>query len=198
MMVERGAEVDRSTAVFFSVFGLSAWQTLPVFRQKMNNMMSAVDIAQTIQLIIAPVVMITACMLFQNGVLTRYAGIGQGIRSLSHERFELVRSDKAGDTLKLGRLQAIDRQLPILIHRHRLIQRTALLTYGATAIFILTMFAIALSVALKAGAVGMSALILFLIGTGVLLIGIFLTGLEIRMSHRAICYEVHQITLLGK
>ena len=160
--------------------------------------MSAVDLAQTIQLIIAPVVMITACMLFQNGVLARYASIGQRIRLLSHERFELVMSDKARDTFNLGRLQAIDRQLPILTHRHRLIQRAALLAYGATAIFILTMFAIALSVALKPGTVGTIALILFLIGTGILLIGIFCIGLEIRMSHRAICYEVHQITLLGK
>jgi hypothetical protein len=59
------------------------------------------------------------------------------------------------------------------------------------------MFAIALSVTLKAGAVGAIALIFFLIGTGVLLVSIFFIGLEIRMSHRAICYEVHQITLLG-
>lgn len=160
--------------------------------------MSAVDIAQTIQLIIAPVVLITACMLFQNGALARYASIGQRIRSLSHERFELVRSEKTGDMLNLGRLQAIDRQLPLLTHRHRLIQRSVLLAYSATTIFILTMFAIALSVALKAGAIGTIALILFLIGTGVLLVGIFFIGLEIRMSHRAICYEVHQITLLGK
>ena len=160
--------------------------------------MSAVDLAQTIQLIIAPVVMITACMLFQNGVLARYASIGQRIRLLSHERFELVHFDKTGDILNLGRLQAIDRQLPILTHRHRLIQRSALLAYGASVILILTMFAIALSVTLKAGAVGAIALIFFLIGTGVLLVSIFFIGLEIRMSHRAICYEVHQITLLGK
>jgi hypothetical protein len=160
--------------------------------------MSAVDIAQTIQLIIAPVVLITACMLFQNGALARYASLGQRIRSLSHERFELVRSDKAGDTLNLRRLQAIDRQLPLLTYRHRLIQRSVLLAYSATTIFIFTMFAIALSVALEAGALGTIALMLFLIGTGVLLIGIFFIGLEVRMSHRAICYEVHQITLLGK
>ncbi|MBD1997786.1 DUF2721 domain-containing protein [Leptolyngbya sp. FACHB-541] len=160
--------------------------------------MTAVDIAQTIQLIIAPVVLITACMLFQNGALARYASVGQGIRALSHERFELVRSEKIGNTFTLERLQAIDRQLPILIHRHRLIQRSALLAYSATTIFIFTMFVIALSVVLKAGAIGTIALILFLIGTGVLLVGIFLMGLEIRMSHRAICYEVYQITSLGK
>jgi hypothetical protein len=161
-------------------------------------MMSAADIAQTIQLIIAPVVLITACMLFQNGVLARYASLGQRIRSLSHERFELLRSGKAEDMFNIERLQAIDRQLPLLTHRHRLIQRSALLAYSAIAIFIFTMFAIALSVALSAGIISSIALLLFLIGTGVLLVGIFFIGSEIRMSHRAICYEVHQVTLLRK
>lgn len=158
--------------------------------------MSATDIAQTIQLIIAPVVLITACMLFQNGILVRYASIGQRIRSLAHEQFELFRGKE--DPLNLERLQAIDRQLPLLTRRHRLIQKAALLVYGAIAIFISTMFALALSVALNAGAVGTIALMLFLTGTGVLLVGIFLTALEIRISHLALCYEVHQITLSNK
>lgn len=158
--------------------------------------MSAADIAQTIQLIIAPVVLITACMLFQNGILLRYASIGQGIRALAHERFELLKSGKAEDTFNLERIQAIDRQLPLLTRRHRLIQKAALLAYSAIAIFILTMFAIALSVALNAGIVGTIALMLFLFGTGVWLVGIFFTATEIRTSHRAICYDVNQITSL--
>jgi hypothetical protein len=79
-----------------------------------------------------------------------------------------------------------------------LIQKSALFAYSAIAISIFTMFAIALSVALNAGAIGTLALMLFLVGTGVLLIGIFFIALEIRISHRAICYEVHQITSLSK
>jgi hypothetical protein len=159
-------------------------------------MMSAADIAQTIQLIIAPVVLITACMLFQNGNLLRYASVGQRIRSLTHEHFELLRSQD--ETLSLERLQAIDRQLPILTQRHRLIQKAALLAFSAIAIFIFTMFAIALSVASDSGAIGTIALALFLIGTGILLIGIFFTALEIRISHRALCYEVQQVISLKK
>ena len=155
--------------------------------------MSATDIAQAIQLIIAPVVMITACTLLQNGILLRYASIGQNIRSLAHERFELLRSGKAEDTLSLIRLQAIDRQLPLLTHRHRLIQKATLLAYSAITIFILTMFTLALSVALKVGIVATIALTLFLAGTGVLLVGISFTALEIRISHRTLCYEVQQI-----
>lgn len=157
--------------------------------------MSAADIAQTIQLIIAPVVLITACILFENGILLRYANLGQRIRALAHERFELLQSGKE-DRFQLERLKAIDRQLPLLTQRHRLVQKAALLAYCAIAIFISTMFAIALSVAFNAGAVGTFALILFLFGTGVLLVGIFFTALEIRISHQALCYEVHQITSL--
>jgi hypothetical protein len=155
--------------------------------------MSASDIARTIQLIIAPVVLITACMLFQNGILLRYASMGQRIRSLSHERYELLQIDKFDEPLNLERLEAIDRQLPILLHRHRLIQKAALLAYSAIAIFISTMFVIALSVTFKASIVGAIALALFLIGTGVLLLGIFLSALEIRISHRAICFDVGQV-----
>lgn len=158
--------------------------------------MSATDIAQTIQLIIAPVVLITACMLFQNGILVRYASIGQRIRSLAHEQFELIRAGK--DAFNLERLQVIDRQLPLLTRRHRLIQKAALLAYSAVAIFISTMFTIALSVAFNAGVVGTITLLLFLLGTGMLLIGVFLAALEIRISHRALCYEVHEITSLSR
>ncbi|NJL84851.1 MAG: DUF2721 domain-containing protein [Leptolyngbyaceae cyanobacterium SM1_1_3] len=160
-------------------------------------MMNAADIAKTIQLIIAPVVLITACMLFQNGVLVRYATIGQRIRSLAHERYELLRSGKTDNAFSLERLQTIDRQLPLLTHRHRLIQKSALSAYSAIAVFILTMFVIALAVTLNASIIGTAALILFLAGTGILLISIFYISLEVRISHRAICYEVHQITASG-
>ena len=158
--------------------------------------MSAVDIAQTIQLIIAPVVLITACMLFQNGILVRYSSIGQRIRLLAHERLELLKSGKSDDIFKIERIQAIDHQLPLLTRRHRLIQKAVLLAYSASAIFISTMFAIALSVAFNAAIVGTIALVSFLAGTGVWLIGIFFTAQEIQISHRALCYDVHQITSL--
>lgn len=160
--------------------------------------MSAADIAQTIQLIIAPVVLITACMIFQNGILVRYGSIGQRIRSLTHERFELLQPSRAEDILNLERLREIDRQLPLLVRRHRLIQKSALLSYVAITIFITTMFVIALSVGLNAGIIGTFALVLFLVGTAVLLIGTSFAALEIRISHLAICYEVHDITSLKK
>ncbi|GAB4148587.1 MAG: hypothetical protein Fur0046_27110 [Cyanobacteria bacterium J069] len=158
--------------------------------------MSAEHIAQTIQLIIAPVVLITACALIQNAVLMRYSSIGQYMRSLALERLNLLRTPE--DLFYLERLQEIDRQIPLLTHRHRLLQQTVTVIYSAIAVFLISMLAIALAVASNAAAIATATLGLFLLGTGMLLVGVFLITREIRMSHRAICYEVGRISSLSK
>lgn len=160
--------------------------------------MNAADIAQSLQLIIAPVVLITACALIQNTVSVRYAAVGQSMRSIALERLQLLRSNEDLDLFYLERLQEIDRQIPLLIQRHRLLQNTVLVIYTALAIFLFSMFIIALAVAFNSFTIATFALVLFLVGTGVLLVGVSLTALEIQKSHRAICYEVRQIASLSK
>jgi Protein of unknown function (DUF2721) len=159
-------------------------------------MMNAADVAQTIQLIIAPVVLITACALIQNANLMRYAAVGQYMRSLALERLQVLRSNKTTDLFYLERLQEIDRQIPLLTHRHRLLQKIVLMVYSAVSIFLINMFAIALTVAIGSDAASTFALLLFLLGTAVLLASVCLTSWEVRMSHRAICYEVGRISML--
>lgn len=159
--------------------------------------MSAADVARTIQLIIAPVVLITACAIIQNGLLGWYSGLSQRMRSLAHERLDLLRAKQPTDDLWLERVQEIDRQIPLLIRRHRLLQNASLSIYTAIAILMFSMFAIAIAVATNSGENATSALILFIVGTGFLFLGIFLTCLEIRMSHQAICYEVNRIISLS-
>jgi hypothetical protein len=60
------------------------------------------------------------------------------------------------------------------------------------------MFTIALAVAFNTGAIATFALLLFMSGTGILLAGVFSTVVEVRMSHRAICYETNRILTLTK
>jgi len=48
-------------------------------------------IVRTIQLIIAPAVMITACCIFTNGLLGHYAAIGERLRITVRERVDLLR-----------------------------------------------------------------------------------------------------------
>lgn len=160
--------------------------------------MSAADVAQTIQLIIAPVVLITACAIIQGGILGRFMYVGQRMRALASERLELLHTGKTEDAFSLERLQEIDRQIPLLKQRHRLLQNAVLLIYSAILVFLISMFAIALSVALDSSEVAAAVLLCFLLGTCLLLIGVIFAGQEIRMSHKAICYEVNRITSLSQ
>ncbi|NJR58367.1 MAG: DUF2721 domain-containing protein [Cyanobacteria bacterium CRU_2_1] len=160
--------------------------------------MSAADVAKTIQLIIAPVVLITACAIIQGSVLGRFMYVGQRMRSLVSERLTLLHSDKMEDAFSRERLQEIDRQIPLLKHRHRLLQRGVLLIYSAISIFLISMFAIALSVASNLGGIAALALMLFLFGTCLLFGGVIFASQEIRMSHRAICYEADRVTSLSQ
>ena len=162
------------------------------------SVMSAAEVAQTIQLIIAPVVLITACALIQTAILGRYAAVGQYLRSLALERLQLLRSDEAKDQFYLERMQEIDRQIPLLTRRHRLLQNTVLIVYLSMSIFLMNMFAIAFSVASSSAEIATLTLALFLLGTGVLFVGVCSIAIEVRMSHRAICYEISQISALGR
>lgn len=160
--------------------------------------MSAADVAKTIQLIIAPVVLITACAIIQGGVLGRFMYVGQRMRSLANERLELLHTGKMENAFSLERLQEIDRQIPLLKQRHRLLQKAVLLIYSAVSVFLVTMFVIALSVASNAGGVAAITLLCFLLGTCLLLVGVIFAGQEIRMSHHAICYEIDRISSLSR
>jgi hypothetical protein len=160
--------------------------------------MNAADVARTIQLIIAPVVLITACAIIQGGVLGRFMYVGQRMRSLANERLELLHKGKMEDAFSLERLQEIDRQIPLLKRRHHLLQKAVTLIYSAISVFLVTMFVIALSVASNAGGIAALALMCFLLGTCLLFIGVIFAGHEIRMSHQAICYEIDRITSLSE
>jgi hypothetical protein len=160
--------------------------------------MNAADVAKTIQLIIAPVVLITACAIIQGSILGRFMYVAQRMRALANERLELLHTGKMEDAFTLERLQEIDRQIPLLTGRHRLLQKAVLLIYSAILVFLFTMFVIALSVASNAGGIAASALICFLVGNCFLLVGVIFAGQEIRMSHQAICYEVTRIASLSQ
>ncbi|MBW4468316.1 MAG: DUF2721 domain-containing protein [Pegethrix bostrychoides GSE-TBD4-15B] len=160
--------------------------------------MSISDVIQTIQFIIAPVVLVTACAIVQGGVLGRFMYIGQRIRSLANERLDLLHKGNMNDAFTVERLQEVDRQIPLLKHRHHLLQKAVLLIYSAIAIFLVSMFAIALSVATKVDTTATLALICFLSGTCLLLCSVVVAGQEIRLSHHAICYEINRVASLDK
>lgn len=167
--------------------------------------MSPETVARTIQLIIAPVVMVTACALLVGGILSRYATVNDRLRLLAHERLELLRAMGGEITIRAStggftveRLQEIDTQLPDLLRRHKLLHDAALTVYGAILVYMTCMFVIALAVVTGSAQIATGVLLLFLAGTGVLFMGVVLTAMEVRTSERAIRYEVQRVSNLGK
>jgi len=149
--------------------------------------------ARAVQLVLAPVVMISSAAVILNGLLAHYGEVNGRIRTMNRERFDLVRTlAAADDQLCVERLAEIDHQLPDLLHRHRLIHDGILAIYYAIVVLVLSMFAVAAAALSDISWLSLGVLALLLVGTLVLLYGVLLTTLEIRVGRRSIVYESEQ------
>jgi hypothetical protein len=155
--------------------------------------MDAQAVTQTIQLIVAPTVLLSVCTLIQNGILGRYTSVGDRMRKMDQDRLQLIQ-DKNLENWE-QRLNLIDKQVPIFVRRHTLLQQAALTIYAAMLTLLVSMFAIALCVILSSNSWAIAALVLFLVGAGILVVGVALTALEVRISHLAICYELRRLSM---
>ncbi|MGA7935003.1 MAG: DUF2721 domain-containing protein [Kovacikia sp.] len=152
--------------------------------------MSADAVAQTIQAVIAPTVLISGCTLIQNAILIRYSGIGDRLRALVRERIDLLEKYDISEAVYADALYVIDQQLLVLSRRHLLMQNTALILYSAIVCFLLSMFAIALAKAFYPTVFSHAAIVLFLMGTATLFMGVMVAAAEIRISHKAVRAEI--------
>jgi hypothetical protein len=154
--------------------------------------------ARTIQLILAPVVMVTACGILIGGMLTHYAAINDRIRSLTVERLDLVLVEPvAGRQLRAAeRLREIDHQVPMLVNRHRQVHHAILLAYGAVTVLIASMFVIGAAALAHSSVLGTIALLIFLGGTSALLAGAWFMAMEIRSSQASVAFEAMRVVSL--
>ena len=167
--------------------------------------MNVQSVTRAIQLILAPVVMVTSCAILVGGLLTRYSEINVRMRALTRERLDLLRAGDdtltltalAGDQFKSERLSEVDTQLPELLRRHELVHRSVLAIYLAIVIFLLSMLAIALAIVPNSSLMAAVALFVFLAGTLVVLYGVLLISVEVRRSSDAVSYEVTRVLRLG-
>jgi hypothetical protein len=146
---------------------------------------------RTIQFVLAPVIMVTACSLLLNGILTRYTTRSNRIRLMTRERLDLVFGIHKGD-LAAERLTEIDLQLPLMKRQLNLAHKSIVAIYTADAVFILDMFIIALSLVPGARYAPVAAVVLFLVGVAIVLVGITLTALEVSTSKEAILLEMER------
>lgn len=173
--------------------------------------MTTDTIARLIQLILAPVVMVSAwmvsaCAILVSGALSHYAAINDRLRALARERLELLRGPTgklrmpaaSEDAFTTKRLQEIDDQLPGLAHRLDLVHSALVAVYGAILVLVLSMFVIAFAALDSSSPLATAALVIFLLGTAIMLVGIVLVAIEIGQSNGTIQYEVRRVMRLGR
>src|SRR5436190_3040800 len=105
--------------------------------------MNVETVARNIQVIIAPVVMITACAILLQGLVNRYNALNDRMRAMTRERFDLLHSGGERDAVTTERLEELDTQLPDLLHRHKLVRDSVLSVYIAVMLYLASMFVIA-------------------------------------------------------
>ena len=150
---------------------------------------------RTIQLILAPVVMVSACGILLSGMLAHYAAINDRIRALAAERLSLALVAPAADRRCLGRerLSEIDEQVPMLLHRLRQVHHAILLGYTAVVTLIVSMFVIGTAALASSNVLGTVALFVFLAGTAALMVGTAFMAVEIRASHTTVASEAMRV-----
>jgi uncharacterized circularly permuted ATP-grasp superfamily protein len=153
-------------------------------------MITTNTLTQTIQFILAPVVMITACGILLNGLLLRYAAIDAHLREIYQEQNRLLEMQPKLSDRAAERLQTLDYVLSDLLHRHHLIHDGLLATYWAILTFMLDMLVIALGTVLVNDWLFHVIILVLLVGVGVLLLGMARVAQEFQTSHQSIQVEV--------
>jgi hypothetical protein len=155
--------------------------------------------AKTIQLILAPVVMVSACGILLTGMLSHYAAVNDRIRRLTGERLELSQLRPAEGHARLAheRVTEIDHQVPLLLRRHNLVHWAILLAETSVVILVVSMFVIAIAALSNSSATGTGALMVFLVATATLMASAVLMAVEVRSSHVSVSYEAMRVVGLS-
>lgn len=151
-------------------------------------------VGKVIQLVLAPVVMVSACAITVGGILSRYQAINDRLRNLNRERLDLLRVRNTADIYTQERITIIDQQYPDLLERLRTIHNAAVALYSAMAIFLVDMLVIAV-VALNPAAswAAVVAISVFLVAIATMSLGLIWMVQEVSNSLRSVTYEVEQI-----
>lgn len=152
--------------------------------------MNAANVVQTIQLVIAPSVMISSCFMCQNVTLGRFLRISDRLRSLVRERIDVLENYDSSDRAYIDALHLIDQELIQLSDRYYSLQKAIICLYVAIIFFLFTMLAIGLSMQFQPTIFSYLAIVLFLLGSLTLLIAVFMAMSEVSVSHRAVRAEV--------
>src|SRR5215472_12950105 len=164
-------------------------------------------IIRTIQLMLAPVVMVTACASYITMLANDYQSIVSSIRSMSREHLYLLQAAASNETVmsvstldavSRERLHEIENELPSLLQRHGFIRNALLCINIAILIFIASMFLIAVAEFTDIPPGAFIALLTFLAGVGMVFIGVLQVIRDNSRSHRDVIYEAMRSLKFGR
>jgi hypothetical protein len=160
-------------------------------------------IVKIIEVILAPVAMITSCALLISSLQQRYVNMGDRLRAMHRERFDLLLQQNATNTATkhdnfiTERLFELTVQVPRILRRHRLVRDAMLCEYIAIAVYMINMGVLAWVELESLSLASLLSLVLFLGGTIILFCGVMITIVEAWQSHAEIAYELrHGDTIL--
>ena len=148
-------------------------------------------VIKTIDLILAPVVMVTACGIMLNGLILRYNWLSDRVRSVYQERLLLLESEIPQNSIKGDRIHHLDHLLPDLLDHHHQVHDVLVTVYLSILVFMLDMLVIALAASSDFRWLSQLVIVVFLLGIAILLWGIVLIAYELRSSHHVVQLEVH-------
>ena len=154
--------------------------------------MSHETVVRIINLIIAPVVMLTTCGIILNGLMVRYTWLTDRVRSVNQERLNLLNVEGDQHQSQRDRLHHVEHVVSDLLRHHHQVHDVLVLIYLAILVFMLDMLVIALATANDAEWLHQLVIIVFLGGISILLTGMVLIAQELRTSHHSIQLEVNQ------
>jgi len=135
-------------------------------------------------------------------VLSRYAAVNDRVRVLLVERLDLMRTDTASDrgntSLPRERVAEIDAQLPLLLRRHRMLQQASVTLYAAAMILVGSMVTIGVGAIVGRRPWGTISLLVFLLGTLVMIGGLAVVVRETGISNDALRLEVERVQGLDR
>jgi hypothetical protein len=162
----------------------------------MGAAMTLDSLVRIIGAIVAPMVMVTSCSIFLSALLNRYESMSSRMRAMHRERLDLLdlllRSGDAGATMtrERRRVAEIERQLPGLLRRHRLMRDATIAVSSAVVVLVAGMFLIAATGVTRAPAAAVAALAVFLLGTATFLAGVATAAIELWGSQKEVAYEI--------
>ncbi|GCE24664.1 hypothetical protein KDA_01480 [Dictyobacter alpinus] len=170
------------------------------------------NIQNVISLILAPVVMISSCTLFMNGLLQRYDSLSARLRAMHIEHMELIHliqkenSENPSDPREINALRDLNRErlkelefeMPHLLTRHKLQWNAILAAEITIGVLVLSMFEIGFHAITRISWLEMAAMFTLMLGALIFLTCIMITAFEFAASPKSIVFEVQHGLKLSK